>query len=268
MLGAIIGDIAGSRFEFQNCKSKDFKMFSERCSVTDDSILTLAVAGALTECRDWDDRDDALPDAAVKWMQRLGRRYPDAGYGARFIAWLEAEEPRPYNSFGNGSAMRVSPCAYAADDLDQVLSLARAVTAVTHDHPEGLKGAEAVAGAVFLARTGAGKPGLRRYIERLYGPLDFTIDGIRDAYRFNETCQGSVPQAMEAFFESTDFEDAVRTAVSLGGDSDTVAAMCGSVAGAYYGIPEGMSRRAAAYLDGDLTKILADFEAAFPAAAG
>ncbi len=257
MLGAIIGDIVGSRFEWNNCRSKDFEFFAENCFPTDDSIMTLAIGKALLESRD--DFSD-LSALAVKYMQELGNIYPFAGYGGRFSGWLIADRPEPYNSFGNGSAMRVSGVAFAAKDEHYVKFLSRKVTAVTHDHPEGLKGAEAVALATYLARTGKSLQEIKDRIERDYYTLDFTLDEIRETYRFNETCQGSVPQALEAVFESTDFEDAIRNAISIGGDSDTIAAMAGAVAAAHYGIPPEIRERAVGFLDERLAGLLAEFE--------
>lgn len=261
MLGAIIGDIVGSRFEWQNHKSKEFELLTKECFVTDDTVMTLAVAKALLES--WPGFDD-LSEKAVRYMRELGRMYPDCGYGARFEQWLLSHDPEPYNSCGNGAAMRVSACGWAARSLEEVKKLSKAVTEVTHNHPEGLKGAEATAAAVFLARTGASMPEIRSYITAHYYPIDFTLDEIRDSYAFDEFCQGTVPQALEAFFESTGFEDALRNAVSIGGDSDTIAAIAGSVAEAYYGIPTCLRARAMKYLDGRLMKILLDFEAQYP----
>jgi type I restriction enzyme M protein len=261
MLGAIIGDIVGSRFEWNNIKSKHFELFTEDCFVTDDTVMTLAVAKALLESR----RDFAgLSEKAVECMRELGRLYPNCGYGTRFEDWLISENPEPYNSFGNGAAMRVSACAFAASSLEEVRRLSKAVTEVTHNHPEGLKGAEATAVSIFLARSGAGISEIRDYITEYYYPIDFTLDEIRDSYEFDESCQGTVPQALAAFFESTSFVDAIRNAISIGGDSDTIAAIAGSVAEGYYGIPASLRARAVKYLDGQLFKILLDFEAIHP----
>ena len=261
MLGAVIGDIVGSRFEWHNHKSKAFELLTEECFVTDDTVMTLAVAKALLE---YGPGFDGLPEKAAQCMRELGRMYPDSGYGARFTQWLHAPDPKPYNSYGNGAAMRVSACAYAGKSLEEVKRLSKDVTEVTHNHPEGLKGAEATAAAIFLARTGASLSEIRDYITAHYYPLDFTLDEIRDGYAFDESCQGTVPQALEAFFESTGFEDALRNAVSIGGDSDTIAAITGSVAEGYYGIPTCQRARAMKYLDGRLLKILLDFEAKYP----
>lgn len=253
MIGAIIGDIVGSRFEFDNLRSKDFVLFTEDCFATDDSIMTLAVAKALLECRE--DRSD-LGEKTVQCMQQLGRDYPDRGYGGMFARWLHSENPKPYNSYGNGAAMRVSSCGFAARSMEEAILLSRLVTEVTHNHPEGIRGAEATAVAIHLARTRSTIREIRDYIDQHYYRMDFTLDGIRESYRFNETCQETVPQAIMAFLESTDFEDAIRNAISIGGDSDTVGAIAGGIAEAYYGVPEELREKALTYLDEDLKQIL------------
>lgn len=269
MIGAIIGDIVGSRFEFNNHRDKRFELFTEESSVTDDSIMTLAVAKAIMETEKAFGRASASADArevdddycsllgkmAVKYMQEIGRRYPRCGYGARFARWLFSDNPKPYNSFGNGAAMRISPVGFVARTEEEARKLSEAVTGVTHNHPEGLKGAEAVAIAIYMARMGCSKDQIREKIERLYYPLDFTLEGIRDTYKFNETCQGTVPQAIQAFLESTSFEDAIRNAISIGGDSDTLAAIAGGIAEAYYGVPEELKQKALSYLDAELRAI-------------
>ncbi len=241
MLGAIIGDMVGSIYEFHNHRSKEFPFFSGRCWPTDDSIMTIAVAKAILEN---DGKAEGLEDKAVEWMQKIGRQYPNCGYGGRFYEWMYARKPHPYNSFGNGAAMRVSACGWAGKTLEEVKALSHAVTIVTHNHPEGVKGAEATACAIFLARTGHSKEEIRSFIEDNYYTLDFTIDEIRPTYEFNESCQGTVPQAIEAFLESDSFEDAIRTAVSVGGDSDTLAAITGGIAEAFYGIQEELRKQA------------------------
>lgn len=201
-----------------------------------------------------------LSDQTVKYMQEIGRQYPDCGFGGMFYRWVFSDEPEPYNSFGNGAAMRISPAGFAARDMEEAGRLSRAVTAVTHDHPEGIKGAEAAVAAIVLARQGAAKEEIRRHIEKHYYPLDFTIDAIRPSYRFNETCQETVPQAIVCFLEAASFEDAIRTAVSLGGDSDTVAAITGGIAEAYWGVPDDIRETALAYLDKGLRGILDAWE--------
>ena len=257
MLGAIIGDIAGSRFEWNNQKTKEFELFTGRCRPTDDSIMTISIAKAILDS----EGDLAkLEQNTVKYMQQFGRRYPDAGYGERFYDWIFTKDPQPYNSFGNGAAMRVSPCGFAAGTLQEAKALARAVTKVTHNHPKGMKAAEAVAVAIFLARNGKKLAEIREHIEQHYYKIDFTLDEIRPSYRFDVTCQGSVPQAFEAFFESTGFEDAIRNAISIGGDSDTIAAITGGMAEAYYGIPSAIRDKALLFLNDDLLKIVHSFE--------
>lgn len=257
MIGVVIGDIAGSRFEHHNHKSTDFELFHPGCRFTDDTVMSMAVAAAFPAA---DAGYSNLREQAIAKMQELGNRYPHAGYGGSFRRWLCTTDPQPYNSWGNGSAMRVSACAYVGNTLDEVKDYARIVTEVTHNHSEGIKGAEAVAVAVYMARSGRSKQEIRDYISEHYYAIDFTLDAIRDDYFFDVSCQGSVPQALQAFFESTDFESAIRLAVSIGGDSDTIAAIAGSVAGAYYGVPDEMRQQALAYMDPYLRSILHDFE--------
>lgn len=261
MLGAIIGDIVGSRFEWNNNKSKQFDLLTYKCSVTDDSIMTLAIAKALLESKsDYSD----LSENAVKYMQNIGQHYPNCGYGGHFREWIYSDNPKPYNSYGNGAAMRVSACGFVANTLEEVKQLSKAVTEVTHNHPEGIKGAEATAVAIFLARSGKNLLEINDYITKNYYPLNFSLDEIRDNYEFNESCQGTVPQALEAFFESKNFEDAIRNAISIGGDSDTIAAITGGIAGAYYGIPTDIRKHALTFLDERLLKILVEFENNYP----
>ena len=261
MLGAIIGDIAGSRFEWHNIKTKEFDLLTHNCKVTDDSVMSLAIAKAILLCNK---KYDTLSEAAIKCMQELGKKYPDVGYGSMFWQWIHSQNPQPYNSWGNGSAMRVSACGYAASTLSEAIDLARKVTVVTHNHPEGIKGAEAVAVAIYMARTGSNLLEVQDYINRNYYKINFKLDDIRDKYDFDVSCQGSVPQALEAFFESTGFEDAIRNAISIGGDSDTLAAITGSIAEAYYGIPADIRSHALSFLDDTLLKILTDFENQYP----
>lgn len=262
MIGAIIGDIVGSRFEWANHKSTDFELFTEKCSFTDDTAMTLAIAKAILESHgDW----SMLGANSVKCMREIGKKYPNCGYGSRFRSWLCARNPEPYNSFGNGAAMRVSPVAYAARSKEECIMLSDEVTKVSHNHPEGIKGARAAAVATRTALHGMDKNQIRELIEREYYMLDFTIDEIRPHYRFDATCQGSVPQAIEAFLESTGFEDAIRLAVSVGGDSDTIAAITGGIAGAYYGVPNDIKARALTYLPSDLLDILEAFESTYTA---
>lgn len=262
MIGAIIGDIVGSRFEWDNHRSKDFEFLTYKCFFTDDSIVSLAICEALMICK----RDFSyLSDQVVKSMQVIGRAYPSKGYGGMFRKWMYSDSPEPYNSFGNGAAMRVSACGYVATSIKEAKLLSHKVTTVTHNHPEGIKGAEAIAVAVFLARSGKNILEIRDYIDKHYYPINFMLDGIRETYQFNETCQETVPQALVAFFESFNFEDAIRNAVSIGGDSDTLAAITGSVAEAYYGVPTHIRKHALTFLDERLLKILLEFENLYPA---
>ncbi len=262
MLGALIGDIAGSRFEWNNIKTKEFDLLTTigHCHPTDDSIMTLAIARAILHANsDWAD----LEQRTISCMQELGRKYPSAGYGGMFSKWIYADNPKPYNSFGNGAAMRVSPCGFAASTLDEALRLARKVTEVTHNHPEGIKAAEAVSSAIFLARSGKSILEIRDHIESNYYRINFTLNSIRPTYAFDVTCQGSVPQALEAFFESTSFEDAIRNAISIGGDSDTIAAITGGISEAYYGIPSDLRKHALTFLDKTQLNILNEFESRY-----
>ena len=225
MLGAIAGDIIGSRFEWHNHKSKEFDLFSDDSHFTDDTVLTVALADSLLS---------GTPFASS--LKDYYRRYPGAGYGGRFQQWAASDFSHPYGSYGNGSAMRVSPVGWYFNDLSTVLSEARNSAAVTHDHPEGIKGAQATAAAIFLARSGENKADIRDFIVARFGyRFDFTLDDIRPYYRFDVTCQDSVPQALQAFFEAYNFEDAIRNAISIGGDSDTIACITGGIAEAFYG---------------------------------
>lgn len=241
MIGAIIGDVIGSSFEFWPPSNKDFPLWNKSTSYTDDSVMTIAIGRAVLRHRK--SKDD-FRTACIEEMQKLGRKYPRAGYGHGFRVWLESEIPEPYNSFGNGSAMRVSACGYAACSLDEALSLSQTSAEVSHNHPEGIKGAQATAAAIYLARTGASKEEIGGYICDYFYLLNKTLDEIRLDYHFNETCQDTVPQAIVCFLESESYEDAIRNAVSLGGDADTLGAITGAIAWAYYGrdgIQEDMS---------------------------
>jgi type I restriction enzyme M protein len=270
MLGAIIGDIVGSRFEWHNHKDKHFELFTEDCRMTDDSIMTLAVAKALMETEmalesvaDGQERNNEyyflLEKMSIQYMQEFGRRYPDCGFSRAFFQWIVSDDPQPYNSFGNGAAMRISPVAYVGRTEKEIQSLSETVTGVSHNHAEGLKGAEATATAIFMARSSSSKDEIRNRIAENYYPLNFTLDGIRDAYRFTTDCQATVPQAIVAFLESTSFEDAIRNAISIGGDSDTLAAIAGAIAEAHYGIPEQIKVRALTYFDEQLISAYEDW---------
>jgi type I restriction enzyme M protein len=257
MLGAIIGDIVGSYFERNNIKTKDFDFLSYRCEFTDDSVMSLAVARAIFDCYG---NYENLDKFVIKAMRELGQLYPNCGYGSMFRQWLYSSNPQPYNSFGNGAAMRVSACGFAAKTFEEAKLLSRKVTEVTHNHPEGIKGAEATAMCIFLARTGSNILEIRDYVNERYYKMNFTLDCIRESYTFNVTCQNTVPQAVMAFLESTSFEDAIRNAISIGGDSDTIAAITGGIAEAYYGVPAEIRKHATTFLDERLLKILVDFE--------
>ena len=249
MLGAIAGDIVGSAYEFRGTKSKDFPLFSHESRFTDDSVLTVAVAEWIL------DGGDLAPRLRA-WY----RAFPRAGYGGMFREWAEIASRGPYNSFGNGSAMRVSPVGFAFDSLNEVLRVAAESAAVTHNHPEGIRGAQAVAAATFLARHERDRNIIARELKsRFEYDLDTPLDTIRPSYSFDVTCQGSVPQALRAFIESTSFEDALRNAVSLGGDADTQACIAGGVAEAYYGVPKEIEAEVRARLDARLIAVVDRF---------
>jgi len=281
MLGAIIGDIVGSVYEWNNIKTKHFSLFGDKCFFTDDTVMTIAVADAIMN---GGERDDFI-DAYKKW----GRRYPDSGYGGRFGSWIFSDDREPYNSWGNGSAMRVSPCAWVMDCgfcartgmwPSNGRNRAKLSAEVTHNHPEGIKGALAVTDAIFMLRYYVGgyhntedyavhkdltlneiKAEVKEHIEREHGyDLSRTLDEIRPGYRFNESCQETVPEAIIGFLESTDFEDAIRNAISLGGDSDTLAAITGSIAEAAYGIPDWIRKKTLSYLDTPILEIVERWE--------
>lgn len=259
ILGAVIGDIVGSTHEFWQTKSSDFDFYTDNNHYTDDTVMIIAVAEWLMTAPQ-PISNASLPAIMRKW----GNRYPWAGYGGMFKRWLvspyEADQ-RPYNSYGNGSGMRVSACGFFAKTLDEALYLAELSAEVSHNHPEGIKGAQAIASAIFLARQHTPKEDMRTYIEQTFGyGLSRTCDDIRPDYEFDETCQGSCPEAIIAFFDSHDFESAIRLAISLGGDSDTIGAMTGGIAAAYYGIPDKLARKALDYLLDDMIEVIVEFE--------
>lgn len=252
MTGAIAGDIIGSVYEFDNIKTTDFPLFTNESDYTDDTIMTVAVADWLLNGED-----------LAKVMQRYGREYPypTGGYGGRFSGWLREKDPLPYNSWGNGSAMRVSAVGWMFDSLEKTLEVAKETAVVTHNHPEGIKGAQATAAAIYLARTGKSKQDIKQYIETTFSyDLGRTCDEIRPFYRFNESCQGTVPEAIIAFLDSSDFENAIRLAVSLGGDSDTLACITGGIAEAFYGIPEDIEKQVSDKLPGTFQKVIKEFK--------
>ncbi len=250
MLGAIVGDIVGSVYEWNNTKTKDFPLFSPERTFTDDTVLTVALADSIL-----------TGEPYVANLKGYYHDYPDRGYGAAFHRWARGRSDRPYNSWGNGAAMRISPVGFAYGDLDTVLRKAEEFTAVTHNHPEGIKGGQATAAAVHLAWTGHTKAEIKRFIQDTFGyDLSRRVDEIRPTYRFDESCQGTVPQAIRAFLDSTDFEDAIRTAVSLGGDSDTLACITGGIAQAFYGgVPDDIQSIAYGILDDRLGEIVRQF---------
>ncbi len=263
MLGTVVGDIVGSIYEFDNIKTKSFPLFSDKCFFTDDTVITVAVSEAI--------KKGAKPDDFIDEMKAWGRRYPYLSYSVRFGSWLRSDTREPYNSWGNGSAMRAGPCAWAVsldipfdEGLRKVADLAARSAAVTHNHPEGIKGAQAAALGVYFMRHGAKNGNIdtcktlfRDYITEHFGyDLNRTLDEIRPVYDFNESCQQTVPEAIIAFLESTDFEDAIRNAVSIGGDSDTIGAITGAIAEAAYGIPPAIREKALTYLDEPLRAAL------------
>lgn len=261
MLGAIIGDIVGSPYEFdyRNIKTKDFPLFSKQSEFTDDTVMTIAVAEALLNAGTMASLNE-IRASVVKQMQSWGLRYPNAGYGARFIRWLIQKNPKPYNSWGNGSAMRVSSVGWLYDSLERTLEVAKATADVTHNHPEGIKGAQATAAAIYLARNGKDRPEIRAYIEKTFG-YDFsrTCDEIRPTYRHVESCQETVPEALTAVWEGKDFEDTIRLAVSLGGDSDTLTCIAGGVAEAIWGVPEDIKSEALSRLPEEMKAVYEAF---------
>lgn len=262
MLGAILGDMIGSPYEFDQDReiaaTKKFPLFVPDSHFTDDTVMTVAVCeGLLNGCGD----RDKTREEVIRSMRAWGRRYPDAGYGGNFGRWLAAPKPQPYHSYGNGSAMRVSAAAWLYDDLETVLDYARITAEVTHDHPEGVKGAQATAAAIYLARIGMAKNAIRSFVEETFSyDLSRTIDQIRPSYRHVESCQETVPQAITAFLEGGGFEDVIRTAVSLGGDADTLTAIAGSIAEGFYGVPAELVGQVHARLPADMLAVLARFE--------
>lgn len=252
MIGAIIGDIVGSRFEFNNHRSKDFKLFTNDCFVTDDTLMTIAVARGLIDFKDNYNNvsDSEIKNNVIKYMLKICKQYPYCGYGNSFYDWIYYKA-RPYNSYGNGSAMRVSACGWIGKTLEDTKYLAKLTAEVSHNHPEGIKGAQVTASCIYLSRNRYTKKDIKEFVSDYYN-INFTLDKIRDTYKFNETCQKTVPQAIEAFLESDSFEDAIRNAISIGGDSDTLAAITGSIAEAYYGVPYNIKQKAESYMDNTL----------------
>lgn len=261
MYGAILGDMIGAPYEFdRGNKTKDFEMFNDRVGFTDDSVMTIAVADALMRISN-DSEDDDVRTAVIQSMQKWGRKYPQAGYGQRFFFWLGKKNSQPYGSWGNGSAMRVSSVGWLYNSLEETRRYARLTAEVTHNHPEGIKGAEAVASAIFMARNGASKEEIKEYIVQGFDyDLSRTCDEIRPGYHHIESCQETVPEALTAFMEGTDFEDVIRTAVSLGGDCDTLTCIAASIAEAFYGLPDNMKDECRKRLPNDMLRILDRFD--------
>lgn len=261
MYGAILGDIIGSPYEFdRGNKRKGFPLFSAKSHFTDDTVMTIAVAEAFLDAQGATDLD-WIRKRLITSMQHYGRHYPYAGYGGMFRQWLRAKDPQPYGSYGNGSAMRVSPVAWLYDDLETVRRMARLSAEVTHNHPEGIKGAEATASAIFLARTGHSKAEIKAYIEGQFGyDLSRTCDEIRPSYHHVESCQETVPEAITAFLEGESFEDIIRTAVSLGGDCDTLTCIAGAIAEGFYGVSEELKQECHNRLPEQLLEVLQRFD--------
>ena len=259
MYGAILGDIIGSPYEFdRGQKTKEFPLFIPASCYTDDSVMTIAVAEALLDTLGQDRA--ARRNAVISSMQKWGRRYPDAGFGGRFYDWIFLRNPHPYNSWGNGSAMRVSSAGWLFDTLEETREAAADTACVTHNHPEGIKGAEATASVIWAARNHWSKAEIKAYVEQEFYPLTKTCDEIRPSYRFDVSCQGTVPQAITAFLEGTSFEDVIRTAVSLGGDCDTLTCIAGGMAEAMYDVPETLKAECRNRVEPDMRKVLERFE--------
>ena len=257
IIGAICGDIIGSSREFRPIKTKDFRLYNGYSTFTDDTVMTLAIAS-------WLMKDKSSMDVLVSEIKAFGLKYPHAGYGGMFKKWLTQDNPKPYGSWANGSAMRVSPVAWVADSLEESQKLAQMSAIVTHDHPEGIKGALATNDAIFLAKIGKSKNKIKKHVESNYGyDLNRKLDDIRPHYDFDVSCRGSVPESIICFLEADDFEDTVRNAVSLGGDADTQAAIAGSIASAYWDVPSNIAARSIKRLDNNLLEFFIDFHERF-----
>lgn len=268
MYGAILGDIIGSPFEFDRTvngvnKTKNFELFSENCGFTDDTVMTIAVVEALTNAGK-NAGEETICNAVINSMQKWGKKYPYAGYGIKFRVWLKEKNPQPYNSWGNGSAMRVSSVGQIFETLERTREVARQTAQVSHNHPEGIKGAESVASAIFLSRNGATKDEIKNYIAKNFGyDLSRTLDEIRPNYYHVESCQETVPEAITAFLESKNFEDAIRNGVSLGGDADTLTCITGGIAEAFYGVPENLIEECRRRLDKEMLDVIDNFRENF-----
>ena len=260
MIGAIIGDIAGSRFEFdRGRKTREFEFFTNRCRFTDDTVMSLAIAEALMNV-DENAGEEEVKKNVISMMKKWGKRYPNAGYGARFIHWVLTDDPEPYGSYGNGSGMRVSAVGWLYDTIERTREVARWTAEVTHNHPEGVKGAESVAAAIFLARTGASKKEIRSYIETEFGyDLSRTLDEIRPGYKHVEDCMRTMPEAFECFLEAESLEETIRNVMYIGGDTDTLGAISGAIAEAKWGVPIWMRECYIAYLDDEMMDVVERF---------
>lgn len=253
IIGSICGDVIGSSHEFHPIKTKDFRLYNHYSEFTDDTVMTLAIAS-------WLIKDKTSKDVLISEIKKFGLKYPNAGYGRMFYFWLHQDNPEPYGSWANGSAMRVSPVAWVADSLDEAQELAKMSAVVTHDHPEGIKGALATCDAIFLARTCSSKDEIKRHIEKNYGyDLNRKVDDIRPDYDFDVSCAGSVPESIICFLEADNFEDTIRNAVSLGGDADTQAAIAGGIASAFWEVPPKISARSIRRLDSNLLETFIKF---------
>lgn len=260
MYGAILGDVIGSRFEFDRGGwSKDFQLLTQGCEFTDDSVMTVAVADALLTAGRTATTEE-IEAACIKSMQKWGRKYPNAGYGSRFIYWVHSRNPEPYGSFGNGSAMRVSAAGWLYDTVERTREVAGATANVSHNHPEGLKGAECTAAVMFLGRIGRSKDEIKAYVEKEFGyDLSKSVDELRPLHEHVETCMDSLPKALVSFLEGTSYEDVVRNAVSLGGDTDTLAAIAGAMAEAFYGMPDELKKQCLCRIPDDMREVVQRF---------
>lgn len=265
MIGAIIGDTVGSRFEFDNIHRKDFDFLTPECALTDDSIMSIAVAEAIMKWEDNGFRKNKdykkLSDYAISSMRHWGRKYPNAGYGGHFAMWLTSDDMGPYNSCGNGAAMRISPIGWVAESLEECIAMSRAVTEVTHNHPDGIKGAEATAVQIYLARKGMSINELRKYEEEHYYPLDnYSFKFLKKHYKWHSLCDGTCQAAFVSLYESSSFEDAIRNTISLGGDCDTTGAICGAIAEAIYPIDEKLNEKIKTYMSQEEQNVLEEFQ--------
>ena len=255
MIGAIYGDIAGSKYEFDNIRTKDFELLTPGCKFTDDSVCTIAFMDWLLHAEKRNEK------TATEYLQKWTKKYPRAGYGGMFSRWIYNSDPKPYGSYGNGAAMRISPIAWVAKDLEELKLLSDTVTGITHNHPEGLKGALVVATCIYMALHGSSREDIKKYAVKEYPEIEFLdYETLVKSYRFVETCQGSVPQAIYCFLISHDFEDCIKTTISIGGDCDTTAAMSGAIAEAYYGMNKAQIAKAKSFLTDEMIEVINEFE--------